>query len=666
MNKTNVSIIVSILLLSSFLPVSAMINNPLLPGLDDHSIKQPPTYDANHGSPPPVDMGGASSDFGFPGVNFTGWTPPDTICAAGPNHVIVIVNGAIAFFEKDGTKDFQDEIEDSYGFWGEVGATHFVFDPEVIYDPHSNRFMAVAAERAPGSLSYFLLAISDDSDPNGDWYKYRLDVTSLAGGDIDSDNIGVDGQAVYLSADFFAGGEKYLVYILEKEPLLSGTIGITRSMLITGSQSYGIPVIHGDAPAMYMIEHFESASNTLVRLHAITDPLGTPQRVTYDLTVPAYSPPEDPPQKGTTSRPETFDSRFWSCVWWNGSLWATHHQGSSRVMARWYEIKTNDWPVSGTPTLYQSGDIDPGPEVRTFFTAISPNGYGDAAMCFARSSPTEFISMSRCMRLSTDPLGTMREVVIVHNSTTGYTGGRWGDYSGVSCDPSDNRTFWMHGEYAPDSATWNTWISRCTGPNTPPNVPEQPAGPEEGITGITYTFSSSTIDVDGDNISYQFDWGDGNMSGWIGPYLSGDTVYAMYSWRDPGAFEVRVKAKDAYGESQWSAAHPIMILEAPRIEIQNITGGLFKVSVPLKNTGAVDAYHVNWTITLEGGAWTGKTTTGTSIIRSGREVTISSKTILGFGATTVTVTAEVAQGSSVTKQQAGFVFLVFIKMKPGG
>jgi len=123
------------------------------------------------------------SDFGFLGINYTGWTPPDPIIAAGPEHVVVMTNGAIAFF----TKDFQDEIEDSYGFWGEEGATNFVFDPEVIYDPHTDRFMAMANERGTGSKSYFLLAISDDSNPNGDWYKYRFDVTTLGGGgDIDS------------------------------------------------------------------------------------------------------------------------------------------------------------------------------------------------------------------------------------------------------------------------------------------------------------------------------------------------------------------------------------------------------------------------------------------------------------------------------------------------
>jgi hypothetical protein len=666
MIKKNLNIIFSILIISSLLPLSSALNNPLLKESSNVSIKLQPTFESSFTV---IDSNIESiekSDFGFYGINYTGWTPPDPIIAAGPNHLVVMTNGAIGFFQKDGTKDFQDEIEDSFGFWGEEGATNFVFDPEVIYDPHSNRFMAMACERAPGSLSYFLLAISDDSDPNGDWYKYRMDVTSLAGGDIDSPNIGVDSEAIYLTADFFTGGQKYLVYILEKEPLLSGTIGDVRSMLITGSQSFGIPVLHGEAPAMYMIEHFESSSNIIVRLHAITDSLGTPQRETYDLTVPAYSPPEDPPQKGTTSRPETFDSRFWSCVWRNGSLWATHHQGTSRVMARWYEIKTNDWPDSGSPSLYQSGDIDPGEDIRTFFTAISPDGYGNAAMCFARSSPNEYISMARCVRLSSDSLGTMRDVIIVKNSSDSYNGNRWGDYSGVSCDPSDNRTFWMHGEYSPGGGIWNTWISSCTGPNNTPNIPQQPSGPEEGVTGRDYTFTSYTTDYEEDLIYYKFDWGNGEFSNWLGPYNSGELVESTYSWENAGSFDVRVKAKDDFGESQWSDAHSIIIVEGPRVKIENIRGGFFKISVPLKNTGAIDATCVNWTISLEGGACIGKNTKGSSNIPAGQEVTISSKPIMGFGATTATVTADVANGNSDGKQQDGFVFLFFINIKPGG
>jgi len=548
-------IFVILFLLGAIAQVNGAESKSKVSILNESNDHQPPTYDTNFIDKINYDLPTATSDFGFLGIECTGWTPPDPIIAAGPEHLVVMTNGAIGFFQKDGTKDFQDEIEDSFGFWGDEGATGFVFDPEVIYDPHTDRFMAMACERAPNSRSYFLLAISDDSNPNGDWHKYRIDVTTEGGGgDIDSPNIAVDSEAVYLSADFFTGGQKYLIYILEKEPLLSGSIGETRYMLITGSQSFGIPVTYGSPPAMYMIEHFESPSNTIVRLHAITDPLGTPQRVTYNLTVPAYSPPEDPPQKDTTTRPETFDSRFWSCVWRNGSLWATHHQGSSRVIARWYEIKTNDWPDSGTPTLYQSGDIDPGDEIRTFFTSIAPDGYGNAAMCFARSSPYEYISMARCLRLADDPLGTMRPVVIVKDSEGPYNSARWGDYSGVSCDPSDNLTFWMMHEWTPGDGTWNTWISNCY-VQYPNNPPEKPTiiGPSEGKTDIPYNFTFNSIDPDEDDVYYYIKWGDGYVETWDGPHPSGEDFIISHTYANQGNFSIKAKARDTEGyESGWT------------------------------------------------------------------------------------------------------------------
>lgn len=395
---------------------------------------------------------------GFIGVTNTGWTPPDPHLAVGPNNIVVMTNGAIAFFNKDGTRTFFDEIENTFGFWGSLGAENFVFDPEAIYDPHSGRFMAMAAERA-STGSYFLLAVSDDSDPNGVWYKYRINVTALAGSDIDSPNIAVDKDVVYLSADFFTGGQKYLVYMMRKSDLLSGGAPVATNFLITGTQSHGIPITwDSDAPAQYMIEHFEASNNTTVRLHAIKDALTSPTRVTFNLTVPAYGPPENPPQMGTSTRPTTFDSRFWSCVYRNGSLWATHHVNATNVRARWYQIKMNGWPNSGFfPELVQSGEITPAAGVRTFFSSINVDGNENAAVVMARSSPSEFISMYRAMRKSTDPPGTMDDVAIVKTSNGPYTTSRWGDYSGCATDPSDHRTFWGHHEWH-ESGAWRTWV----------------------------------------------------------------------------------------------------------------------------------------------------------------------------------------------------------------
>lgn len=429
---------------------------------------------------PPVRTGPASTlpnggdlnptgmnDPGFLGITFQGLTPPDPHVAAGPDHIAGIVNGGLAFWRKNGAQTFFQKIDGTAGFWAAVGGTGFVFDPEILFDTHSDRFFAMACERYQNTTSHFLLAVSDDSDPNGVWFKYRFNVTTEGGGsDIDSPNLAIDKDAVYLSADFFTGGQKYLVYMVAKQPLLSGqTPPPPTHVLFRGSQSYGMPAIHGTAPAMYVIEHFESSSNSVVGLRAITNPLTTPV-VTPPLTqgpltlsVPTYQRPTSVPQQGTSTRFTTFDSRFWSCVWRNGSLWACHHHGSSQVQARWYEFRTNTWPQSGTVSLRQSGDVNPGIGIHTFFNSISVDAYGNALMCFARSASNEFVSIGRAFRRASDPLGTMQPMDIVKANTFTYTSNRWGDYSGVAVDPTDQATFWYHHEYAGTGNTWNTWVA---------------------------------------------------------------------------------------------------------------------------------------------------------------------------------------------------------------
>jgi hypothetical protein len=98
---------------------------------------------------------------------------------------------------------------------------------------------------------------------------------------------------------------------------------------------------------------------------------------------------------------------------------------------------------------------------------------------------------------------------------------------------------------------------------------------------------------------------------------------------------------------------------APVIEIGTITGGLFKVKAVIKNTGDAAATDVDWKIQLTGGLIIlGKESTGTAAtIAAGGQVDISSKLILGFGKTVITVTADTA-----TKSQNATVLLVFIKI----
>ncbi len=94
--------------------------------------------------------------------------------------------------------------------------------------------------------------------------------------------------------------------------------------------------------------------------------------------------------------------------------------------------------------------------------------------------------------------------------------------------------------------------------NHPPEKPSKPVGPTSGMVNQSYTYSSFTTDLDNDEIYYLFDWGDGNNSGWIGPYKSGEKCSASHIWKSMGNYIIRVKAKDVHGEeSEWSDGLPI-------------------------------------------------------------------------------------------------------------
>ena len=201
----------------------------------------------------------------------------------------------------------------------------------------------------------------------------------------------------------------------------------------------------------------------------------------------------------------------------------------------------------------------------------------------------------------------------------------------------------------------------------PPNAPTI-SGPASGMEGQELDFTFVTTDPNDDDIFYYIDWGDDTNSGWIGPYLSDEEVIVSHTWFEHGTYDIKAKAKDTYGAgSEWSDLFTILIAEGPKLDIEPISGGLFKVSTVIKNTGAVEATSVNWSITLDGGLiLLGKETSDTILtIPAGGEQPINSGLILGLGQTKVTVTAEISTDSDIREQQA-FLLAFFIKVNPSG
>ena len=100
--------------------------------------------------------------------------------------------------------------------------------------------------------------------------------------------------------------------------------------------------------------------------------------------------------------------------------------------------------------------------------------------------------------------------------------------------------------------------------NKAPSKPSTPEGPNEAEIDIECTFYSTATDEDGDQISYQFDWGDGTHSIWKEYVDSGETGQASHYFTKRGYFPVRVRARDIFEvEGEWSDAKMVSIENDP-------------------------------------------------------------------------------------------------------
>jgi hypothetical protein len=132
----------------------------------------------------------------------------------------------------------------------------------------------------------------------------------------------------------------------------------------------------------------------------------------------------------------------------------------SSVGVRWYEIRS----PNGTPTVYQQGTFAPDSSFR-WMGSVGMDASGNIALGYSVSSSSMFPSIVFTGRGPGDSLGTMEAestIIAGAGSQTSFT--RWGDYSSMAIDPTDDSTFIYTNEYYPSasagaSTNWSTRIA---------------------------------------------------------------------------------------------------------------------------------------------------------------------------------------------------------------
>jgi len=88
--------------------------------------------------------------------------------------------------------------------------------------------------------------------------------------------------------------------------------------------------------------------------------------------------------------------------------------------------------------------------------------------------------------------------------------------------------------------------------NTPPDAPDI-TGPANGKVGEECEYIFVTTDVDGDDVSYYVEWGDGLVEEWTEYYESGGEFTVGHTWDEKEIYTIRAKTKDIHdAESDWA------------------------------------------------------------------------------------------------------------------
>ncbi|MCK5261267.1 MAG: PQQ-binding-like beta-propeller repeat protein [Thermoplasmatales archaeon] len=182
----------------------------------------------------------------------------------------------------------------------------------------------------------------------------------------------------------------------------------------------------------------------------------------------------------------------------------------------------------------------------------------------------------------------------------------------------------------------------------------------EGTAPLTVHFTDLSIAENTTITSWNWDFENDGI-------IDSEEQNPVWIYTEDGIYTVSLTVSDGTISDTETKVDYINVLPI-EFSIENMTGGLFKVSAVIKNSGETGVTDLSWNIKLSGGfILLGGDTSGENVsIPPGGQETISSSIILGLGQTMVTFTAEIPDGPSDVRQRGAFILLFFIKLKPGG
>jgi hypothetical protein len=404
--------------------------------------------------------------------------PPDAEGAIGPHHLMEALNSQVVIQDRSG--NVLSAIT-NWTFWSSLGVTES-FDAHVLYDPYAQRWIFSSAAGEKSSNGAVLIGVSQTSDPTAGWNIYRINLGSSVNW-VDYPTLGFNKNWIVVQANIFTvTGNNFvnsMIWAFDKADLYAGGTG--KYTVLTPANGFTqVPATTMDPnlSTMYLLEQSSSGSAKL-RIDTITGPVGS-EVLTSGVAYPTgpsawqeFSPVINfAPQLGSSENIDTEDGRIQSCVYRNGSLWASHTvylpaTGTpTRTAAQWWQINMS---ASALGQVQQFGRIDDPTGANFYaFPTLAVNQYGDVMLGYTHFGTGIYPSGAYSMRLASDPPNTMESEVMLKAGEASYfkdfgTGeNRWGDFTATVVDPVDDTSMWTIQEYAGQSNMWGTWWGSIT------------------------------------------------------------------------------------------------------------------------------------------------------------------------------------------------------------
>jgi len=426
------------------------------------------------------DEGGerGSPTLNFEGIQFTGSRPPDTQGDVGPNHYFQVVNTSYQIWDKAGNSLVgPTSLRTIWSAAFPEITSAGISDPIVLYDQHANRwFVSIFKSTSPYAI---YIAVSTGANPTGSYYVYKYNWATLP--DYAKYGVWQDG---YYYASNTSGGQD--VGAFERARMLTGH---SSPRLITFSNTnrpnsgfHSIMPLDNDGPwaptgaagLFVTINDDAWGGSDQLWIYQLVPNYTTPASSTFSriqqLAVTSFSANFGPDwnnivQPGTSQKldavPEVLMFRAqYRNFGTHQSIVACHSvnvDGAGRAGVRWYELRK----TGASWFIQQQSTYAPGTTESRWMGSIAMNKYGDIALGYSVSSSSTFPSIRYTGRKAGDAANTMTlaERTIWAGTHSQTNSNRWGDYSCMSVDPSDDVRFWYTNEYVVASNSWRTRIA---------------------------------------------------------------------------------------------------------------------------------------------------------------------------------------------------------------